>query len=134
MKDFNELVFPAELRFDQDHEWVSTAAPYRVGVSDFAQDQLGDLTFVELPEVGASFAKSDEFGTLESIKSVSSVYCPVEGTIKAINPKLADDPGLVNRDPYGEGWLIEIEPADATELNGLMSSAEYAKFLQDNAS
>lgn len=133
MKDFSELVIPQELRYAKDHEWVSPAKPHRVGVSDFAQDQLGDLTYVELPAVGAAFAAGGEFGSLESIKSVSSVYLPVGGKVVAVNEALRDDPGLVNRDPYGEGWLVEIEPADAAQFAGLMPGDAYRQQLKDNA-
>ncbi len=133
MKELNEISIPGELKYAADHEWVSPAAPHRVGVSDFAQDQLGDITYAELPEVGASFAAGQEFGTLESIKSVSSLYLPVAGKVTAVNEALRDDPGLVNREPYGGGWLLEIEPADKAALDGLMSAESYLKHLKDNA-
>ncbi len=132
MKDFNELVFSANCKYARDHEWISTAAPYRVGVSDFAQDQLGDLTYVELPEVGSEIAAGGEFGSLESIKSVSSLYLPVAGKIVAVNEALRDDPGLVNRDPFGEGWIVEIAPADAGTLAALMDAEAYRKHVQEN--
>ena len=133
MKDFNELVIPAQFKYAKDHEWVAGTAPFRIGISDFAQDQLGDLTYVELPEVGRELGLGDEFGSLESIKSVSSLYAPVAGKVLAVNENLADDPGLVNRDPYGDGWLIEIEPADASQLTALMSGDDYSRQLKDNA-
>ncbi|MDR1744137.1 MAG: glycine cleavage system protein GcvH [Planctomycetota bacterium] len=133
MKDFSELVTPATLRYAKDHEWISPAAPHRVGVSDFAQDQLGDLTYVELPDVGRVLSVGDEFGSLESIKSVSSLYAPVAGKVAAVNEKLRDDPGLVNRDPYGEGWIIEVEPADAGQFAALMTGDAYSKHVKDNA-
>ncbi len=133
MKAFEELDIPDNLRYAEDHEWVSPAKPYRIGVSDFAQDALGDLTFVELPEVGREFSKGDEFGSLESIKSVSSLYMPVGGKVIATNEALADDPGLVNREPYAGGWLIEIEPSDFVQVDFLMEAAAYTKHLEDNA-
>ncbi len=132
MKEFSELAFPAGLRYAKDHEWIDPAAPHRIGVSDFAQDQLGDLTFVELPEAGAAFGAGDEFGSLESIKSVSSLYMPVAGKVLAVNAALADDPGLVNREPYAGGWLIEVEPADPAQCDALMTSAAYAAHVKDN--
>ena len=130
MKELHELNFPASLKYDVEHEWASTSGPYRIGVSDFAQDQLGDLTFVELPEVGSVLGKGDEFGTLESTKSVSPLFAPLGGKIVAVNEALEDDPGLVNSDPYGAGWIIEIEPADPSELSNLMDAPAYIKYLE----
>lgn len=129
MKNNDELLIPADARFTPDHEWISVAAPYRVGVSDFAQDQLGDLTYVELPVVGQSFTRGVEFGTLESAKSASALMMPVAGTVRAVNDALGDDPGLVNRDPHGEGWLIEIDPADPADIHTLMDADAYRAFL-----
>ena len=133
MKDIGELLLPEHLRYAKDHEWVSASAPYRVGISDFAQDQLGDLTFVELPETGKTVAMGDEFGTLESIKSVSTLYIPVDAKIVAVNTALESDPGLVNSDPYGEGWLVEIEPANPAQFDALMDGATYRQHLEHNA-
>ncbi len=133
MKDLSEVNLPSNLQYMESHEWIATSAPYRVGVSDFAQDQLGDLTFVELPEQGATFAKGSEFGSLESIKSVSSIYLPVDGKITAVNTALQDDPGLVNRDPYGEGWLVEIEPVDPAAIGNLLSADAYMAQLKEQA-
>ncbi len=131
MKDPDEIIIPDNLKFAKDHEWIAAAKPYRVGISDFAQDQLGDLTFVELPEVGKKLEQGEEFGSLESIKSVSSLYSPVAGVVVAVNAALQDDPGLVNSDPYGEGWLIELDPAAAAELDALMDPDAYKQFLKD---
>ncbi|MCD8139989.1 MAG: glycine cleavage system protein GcvH [Planctomycetaceae bacterium] len=132
MKAFDELNIPADLKYAKDHEWIAAAAPFRVGISDFAQDQLGDLTYVEFPEVGADIGVGGEFGSLESIKSVSTLFLPVAGKIVAVNDALADDPGLVNRDPYGEGWLVEIAPADAAGLDALMDADTYLQHVKDN--
>lgn len=129
MKDLDEIAIPANLKYAKDHEWITAAAPFRVGVSDFAQDQLGDITFAELPETGRTVAKGEEFGSLESIKSVSSLYSPVAGKVTAVNGALQDDPGLVNRDPYGEGWLIELDPLPAADFAGLMEADAYKAFL-----
>lgn len=117
-------------RYSRDHEWISTAAPYRIGISDFAQEQLGDITFVELPEVGAVLKKGGEFGDIESTKSASSLYSPVDGAVVAVNTALENDPGLVNTDPYGEGWLIEVSVNDPSQLNALMDAAAYADYLE----
>ncbi|MCD8349242.1 MAG: glycine cleavage system protein GcvH [Planctomycetaceae bacterium] len=132
MKAFDELNIPGDLKYAKDHEWIASADPHRVGISDFAQDQLGDLTYVELPEVGADIAMGGEFGSLESIKSVSTLFLPVAGKVIAVNEALQDDPGLVNRDPYGDGWLVEIAPADAGGFSGLMDADTYLQHLKDN--
>ncbi len=132
MKNFDELVLPRELRYAKDHEWVSPTAPHRIGVSDFAQDQLGDITFAELPAVGKSLAVGEEFGSLESIKSVSSLYSPVSGTVVAVNDALEDDPGLVNREPYTGGWLIEIDLANPGDLDNLMDGETYQGHVKDS--
>lgn len=133
MKEFSELNLPSGLKYAKDHEWIAVGPPHRVGVSDFAQDQLGDITFVELPEVGRELGMGDEFGSLESIKSVSTLFSPASGTVLAVNEALLDDPGLVNRDPYGEGWIIEIKPANTGDFAALMDADVYARQLQDNA-
>ncbi|MDR0363260.1 MAG: glycine cleavage system protein GcvH [Planctomycetota bacterium] len=131
MKELDELLLPDDVRYAEDHEWISERAPYRVGVSDFAQDQLGDLTFVELPDVDKVLAQGDEFGTLESTKSVSSLYLPIAGRVTAVNEAVQDDPGRVNGDPYGDGWLIEIEPANPADVSGLMDVEAYKKHLEE---
>ena len=129
MKDTCDLNLPEHVRYADDHEWICVKPPYLVGISDYAQDRMGDLTFIELPEPGAVLAKGDEFCTLESTKSVSPMYSPVDGRIKAVNAALTDDPGLPNRDPYGQGWIIEVEPDDRTQINALMDLAAYRKHL-----
>ncbi len=131
MKELNEIIVPETARFTEDHEWVSTAAPFRVGISDFAQDQLGDIVFVELPDVGATFSKGDECGTLESTKSVSPLMMPVDCKVVAVNESINDDPSLVNSDPYGEGWIVEVELTNADQLNDLADAAAYKKILAD---
>jgi glycine cleavage system H protein len=130
MADNKNLHFPDTLKYHTEHEWISASPPYRIGISDFAQDQLGDLTYVEVPEVGKKLARGDEFGTLESTKSVSPLFSPVAGVVTAVNEDLADDPGLPNSDPYGKGWIIEIRPDNAAELDDLMDAAAYRKFLE----
>lgn len=116
-------------RYTQDHEWISTVSPYKVGISDFAQEQLGDITFVELPEVGAVLKRGGEFGDIESTKSASSLYSPVDGTVVAVNTALENDPGLVNTAPYDKGWLIEVAPDDPAQVDALMDAAAYADYL-----
>ena len=119
---------PSELRYTNEHEWISTSAPWRIGVSDYAQNALGDLTYVELPSVGDTFEKGEEFGTLESTKSVSPLYMPVSGTIKAVNEALVDAPELVNQSPYGDGWIVEIESADGLDV--LLDADGYKALLE----
>ena len=131
MKELNELVLPEGLRYSESHEWAKAEGDIlKVGVSDYAQDQLGDIVFVELPEVGDSLDKGAEFGTVESVKAVSELYMPVGGEIVAVNTALDDSPELVNNTPYTDGWMIEIKPNDAAELNSLLTKDAYLVTLQ----
>lgn len=117
---------PGDRSYLETHEWVHVEdGTGRVGISDFAQDELGDVVFVELPEVGDAVTQNEAFGVVESIKAVSDLYAPVSGTVTAVNAALADAPELVNDDPYGEGWMIEIELADEGELEALLSPEDY---------
>lgn len=130
MKEFNELSFKDGLRYSNDHEWVSEkGSTLKVGVSDYAQDQMGDIVYVELPEVGATFEKGDEFGTLESVKAVSELYLPISGEVVAVNEDLGDAPELINQDAYAN-WIIEIKPADMSELEDLLSVDAYRELLK----
>ena len=122
---------PAELRYSSDHEWVAVSGTRaRVGITDYAQDALGDVVYVQVPGLGASVAAGDSFGEVESTKSVSDVYAPVSGTVVAVNEALADTPETINRDPYGDGWLCEIELADASELEALLDADAYQALLE----
>ncbi|QIO23630.1 glycine cleavage system protein GcvH [Haloarcula sp. JP-L23] len=117
---------PDDLRYLESHEWVRVDdATARVGITDFAQDELGDVVFVELPDEGEELTAGEEFGVVESIKAVSDVYAPVSGTVTAVNDALFDEPELVNEDPFGEGWMLEVELADAGELDDLLSADAY---------
>lgn len=130
MKELTELIFKDGLRYAEDHEWVSeSGSTLKIGVSDYAQDQMGDIVYVELPEVGTSFAKGDEFGTLESVKAVSELYLPISGEIVAVNEALGDSPELINQDPYAN-WIVEIKPADSSELDQLLTVDAYREFLK----
>jgi glycine cleavage system H protein len=123
-------VIPEDLRYTAEHEWVATrgdASTLRVGITDFAQDALGDIVFVQLAEPGATVNAGEPLGEIESTKSVSEVYAPVTGTVVARNDQLENEPSLVNTDPYGEGWLVEIEPADPGGGDGLLDAAAYAE-------
>ena len=117
--------YPDELRYLETHEWTTTDDPARVGISAFAQDELGDVVFVELPDEGATVRKGSSFGVVESIKAVSDLYAPLSGEVTAVNEALFDRPELVNEDPYGDGWMIELSPADGDELDDLLSAEEY---------
>ena len=118
---------PDDRRYLESHEWaLETDGTVRVGISEFAQDELGDVVFVELPDVGDAVDREEAFGVVESIKAVSDLYAPVSGEVVGVNEALFDAPELVNDDPYGEGWMIVIEPADAGELEGLLAAADYA--------
>jgi glycine cleavage system H protein len=130
VKELNELIFVEGLRYTDDHEWVSESGDaLRIGVSDYAQDQMGDIVFVELPEVGDTFEKGDEFGTLESVKAVSELYMPISGEIVAVNDDLSDAPELINQDPYAH-WVIEIKPSDTSELEELLTVDAYRELLK----
>ena len=131
MKEISELNFPEDLRYAEDHEWArAQGETVVVGISDYAQDQLGDIVFVELPQVGDTFAKGDEFGTVESVKAVSELYMPISGEIKEVNIRLEDAPELVNNEPYGGGWMIEIKPQDAAELDAMLARDAYLDLLK----
>jgi glycine cleavage system H protein len=130
MKELNELNLPGDIGYTDDHEWAQvTGATVRIGVSDYAQDQLGDIVFVELPAIGDNFGKGDEFGTLESVKAVSELYTPMSGEVIAINAALLDSPELINQDPYG-AWIIEIKPSDPSEFQQLRTAASYLDLLK----
>ncbi|MGP3778268.1 glycine cleavage system protein GcvH [Halanaerobium saccharolyticum] len=121
-----------DLYYSEDHEWVREEEDYLViGVTDFAQEELGDIVFVELPEVDEEFDKDDSFGVLESVKAVSDTFIPVSGRVIEVNEDLLDNPELINDDPYGEGWLIKVDPADDSELDELLSAEEYAEFIEE---
>ena len=131
MKAISELNLPEDVRYTDDHEWAKKNGDVvRMGISDYAQDQLGDIVFVELPEVGSSFDKGEEFGTVESVKAVSELYMPIGGEVTAINEALADAPELVNSDPYDGGWMMEIKPSDPAELEAMKSKADYLEMLK----
>jgi glycine cleavage system H protein len=117
---------PEELRYTEDHEWVRPEdGRLRVGITDYAQDALGDIVFVELPEPGSSFSAGDQMAEVESTKSVAEVYAPVAGTVAEVNPALADTPELVNTSPYGDGWFVVIDPEGEDPTAGLLDAAAY---------
>ena len=131
MKELNQLDLPEDLKYSKEHEWVrEEGETVLIGITDFAQDQLGDIVFVELPEEGTAFSIGEEFSNLESVKAVSEVYMPVSGQIIKVNVELEDAPELVNNDPYGEGWLIEVKPEDPSEMNELLDKDGYFDMLK----
>ena len=131
MKELEELFLPDNVHYTETHEWVrDEEETVVVVVGDYAQDQLGDIVFVELPGIGDTFEKGEEFGTLESVKAVSEIYLPVAGKIVAINEALSEEPELVNQEPYNSGWMVEIEPDDPDEIQTLMTSSEYMEMLK----
>jgi len=124
--------FPTDLRYTSDHEWLRAAgSAWRVGITQFAVDQLGDITLVDLPKEGDLVTKGQRFGTIESVKSVSDLYAPASGRVTAVNAALKDAPESVNADPYDAGWMIELEPTDKSEIDELMTAEAYAKHVAE---
>lgn len=126
------MSYPENLKYTKDHEWVRVeGGKAHVGITFHAQDQLGDVVFLELPEVGTEIKAGEMFATVESVKAVSDVYAPVSGTIVEVNDRLNDSPELVNNDPYNEGWMCVIELSDPSELDKLMDSSAYQKLVEE---
>jgi glycine cleavage system H protein len=127
---------PTELKYTKDHEWARTAGDglIRVGITDHAQKQLGDIVYAELPAKGDTFSWGEPFGSLESVKAVTEVYVPASGQVTARNEELDGSPETINTDPYGDGWLIEIKVSDKSELGGLLSGKEYEDYIREEAS
>lgn len=122
--------YPSDLRYTNDHEWLRPAGgSWRVGITQFAVDQLGDITLVDLPKEGDLLTKGQRFGSVESVKSVSDLYGPVSGRVTAVNAALKDAPELINQEPYGAGWMIEIEPSEKGELDELLTPAAYDQLV-----
>ena len=131
MKDINDVILRDDIHYAASHEWAKAEGDnVKVGISDYAQDQLGDIVFVEMPEVGETFDKGAEFGTVESVKAVSELYMPVGGEIVAVNGALEDSPELINNTPYADGWMIEVKPDDPAELEDLMTKDAYLESLK----
>ncbi len=121
---------PPGLKYSKEHEWVSTEESIAtVGITDHAQEQLGEIVYIELPSVGEKVSKDDPFGVVESVKAVSDIYAPVSGTVVAVNEDLPESPEVVNEDPYGDGWLIKVKVNDPSDFDDLMDSAEYEEMV-----
>ena len=128
-------MYPEDRYYSREHEWLRTdsqgnADEFVLGITDFAQDELGDVVFVELPAVGDSFDAGAEIGTIESVKAVAELFVPVAGTISAVNERIQDEPELLNSDPHGEGWLVRLAPSDPGAVGELMSAAQYEEFVK----
>lgn len=125
---------PSDLRYAESHEWVSQEEEgvVKVGISEHAQEQLGDLVFVELPEEGETFGRGDACAVVESVKAASDIYCPVSGEVTVVNEALADTPEIVNNDPYGDGWLFSVKLDDSGELDDLMDAEGYREHLGED--
>ena len=122
---------PDDLHYSKDHEWVRVDGNVAVvGITDYAQDSLGDVVYVELPKVGEEFAANESFGSVESVKAVSEVFCPVSGEVVGINDSLNDAPEKVNQDPYGEGWMIRVAMSNPGEVDSMLTAAEYEDFTK----
>ena len=127
------MTVPSELRYSREHEWVRVDdGVARIGITDFAQESLGDVVFVQLPDVGLDVVAGASAAEIESTKSVSDVYVPVSGAVRAVNDALVGAPELVNQDPYGEGWILDIELSEKSELDGLLDAAAYTELIGDD--
>lgn len=126
--------FPEDLKYSKEHEWIRVSGSIAtIGITEYAQDQLGEIVFVELPDENEEFEKDDAFGVVESVKSVNDVYSPVAGKIMEVNDPVLDSPEIVNEDPYGEGWLIKLEISNAKELKELMTSKQYEAYIKEES-
>lgn len=124
---------PKELRYSEEHEWVKTEGEQvRIGITDFAQSELGDIVFVELPEVGDEVTADEPFGSVESVKTVSELYAPISGKVVAVNEDLSDSPEFVNESPYEKAWMIVVEPSDSAELENLMTAEQYEEMVKED--
>ena len=129
------MEFPADLRYTKEHEWARIdGTSVTVGITDYAQEELGDVVFVELPDTDAELEAAGTFGVVESVKAVSDLYVPLSGTVTAVNTQLEERPELVNTSPYGEGWMIVLEISNPAEIEDLLSAAEYQTYIQQEQS
>ncbi|MEV8326459.1 glycine cleavage system protein GcvH [Kitasatospora sp. NPDC056731] len=126
---------PKDLKYTKDHEWVRTTGKdkARVGITDYAQKQLGDVVFADIPTMGKQLESDEAFGTVESVKAVSEIFMPLTGTVTAVNEGLGDEPELINTDPYGDGWIIELTVAQPDELKQLLTAAQYEAFISSRS-
>ncbi len=126
--------FPQDLKYTKEHEWVKEeGGSVVIGVTDYAQDSLGDIVYVELPSEGADVTKDEPFGVVESVKAVSDLYSPVSGTVLEVNDSIVDSPEVINDEPYGDAWMLKIELAEPSELDGLLSVEEYKNYIEEES-
>ena len=127
-------IYPDDLKYTKEHEWLAVNGSVgTVGITHYAQSELGDIVYVELPAAGSQVVAGEEFGTVESVKAVSEIFAPVSGEVLQVNGMLATSPETINKDPYGEGWLLKIKLADTKDLDSLMTPAEYRKYIEEEA-
>jgi glycine cleavage system H protein len=123
---------PKDLKYSSDHEWVRIEGEFAyVGITDYAQSELGDVVYVDLPSTGDEFSKQDVFGSIEAVKAASDLYCPVGGQITEVNEDLSDNPEIINKDPYGDGWMVKIQLSDETDLGDLMDATAYEEHISE---
>ena len=128
------MEYPSGLKYSREHEWVKVEGNIAlIGITDFAQDELGDVVYVELPDVGTELEANNTFGVVESVKAVSDLYSPITGTVTEVNDRLNDEPELVNSEPYDEAWMLRIEMSDASEVDGLLGADEYKSFVEEES-
>jgi len=126
------MEFPKDLKYTKEHEWVRKEGDtVTVGITDYAQDSLGDIVYIELPQEGGSVTKDEPFGVVESVKAVSDLYSPVTGTVVEVNDAIGDSPEVINEDPYGDAWIIKVSPASPEELEELLTAEEYQKYTEE---
>jgi len=131
MPELDKLNFPDTVKYSKEHTWARIEGDtVVVGISDYAQDQLGEIVFIELPEIGASYGGDEEFGVVESVKTASDLYMPVGGEVVAVNESLEDAPEIINSDPFGEGWIVKIKAADSAEIDALLDAQAYLSGLE----
>ena len=127
-------IYPDDLKYTKEHEWIAVQGGIgTVGITHYAQSELGDIVYVEVPAAGSPVVGGEEFGTVESVKAVSEIFAPVSGEVLEVNPQLGAHPETINKDPYGDGWLLKIRLADPKELDTLMSAAQYRKYIEEEA-
>ncbi len=126
--------FPEDLKYSKEHEWVRVSGNIAtIGITDYAQEQLGEVVFIELPDEGEEFEKDDAFGVVESVKSVNDIYAPVTGKVVEVNDPVVDSPEIANEDPYAEGWMVKVEISNPKEINDLMSAKQYEAYIKEES-